>query len=96
MPEPRRSYLRRAAGQVARTPATSHHVAPRWRMVPLDAVAVRRWRPVGGTGCPYARMRPGYRRADADALEFWTANNVARDGSTFVESEYLEVAGLRR
>ena len=31
----------------------------------------------------------------AELVELWTANDVARDGTTHVESEYLEVIGVR-
>lgn len=39
---------------------------------------------------------PGREALQADLEKLWAANNLADDGTTHIESEYLEVAAIRR
>ena len=50
----------------------------------------------GPTNRAFAALDAAGQSALRDDLEqLWSANNLARDGSTHVESEYLEVAAVR-
>lgn len=50
----------------------------------------------GPTNRAFAALDPaGQDALRAELVELWTANDVARDGTTHVESEYLEVIGVR-
>ena len=49
----------------------------------------------GPTNRAYAALGETRQALHADLTELWTRNNIATDGTTHVESEYIEVAGTR-
>ncbi len=50
----------------------------------------------GPTNRAFASLDPAGREAlHRELVDLWTANDVARDGTTHVEAEYLEVAAVR-
>jgi SAM-dependent methyltransferase len=49
----------------------------------------------GPTNRAYAALGATKQALHADLTELWTRNNLATDGTTHVESEYIEVVGTR-